>query len=214
MAPTTTPPTPTAPDSAPPMTAGPPAHNPSPDPTEHPSLRSLLSAEDPGFSNPSPDTPPDPETTTTTKAEGPTIDPRAAGASSNGSANGRDPSGTPIPGLGPLLASTAKASAYAPMIAALVQAASIVPDRLRTKHTHAWIMHDDEAAAIAQPLARIAARHSPANAMTGETSDVLDGLEAAVLVGNYGVRSYLQEVDTAGAERVAGADPGDLGPGV
>lgn len=71
---------------------------------------------------------------------------------------------------------------------------------VRTRRRHlpedVWVADDDDQAAIGDPIARIAARHSPLEG--GDAGDVVDGLTAVVGVAGYAVKNLAAE-ETAGA---------------
>jgi len=167
-----------------------------------PIRRMLLIPETPGWTPPpappAPD-PLDPTSTTTSSPEGPALDPDSSnGYGGSDPERGRKSSTTPGPG--PRLASIAKPATFEPIIAKLVQAVSLLLDHWRSRETHTWLMHDEEADAIAAPLSRIAARHSPVT-LDEETNDVLDGLEAGIGAAGYGMRAHFDDLELERAAR-------------
>lgn len=52
---------------------------------------------------------------------------------------------------------------------------------------HLWVAREDEADAVAEPLARMAERRVDMTA--GQANDLSDGIEAAVAVGGYAMRN-------------------------
>lgn len=124
-------------------------------------------------------------------------DHEAAWADSSTGSGPRPSTTTATNGTGPSRASTADfgpqdvfagdAKAFEGLIAAGVGlAGTLIDDRL-SPHTHVWMPTEEEAASIAEPLARIAARHTPD--VGGEASDIMDGLEAAVHGFKYVARA-------------------------
>ncbi len=172
------------------MTARNRASTQTPDPTPDPPAEGLA-ATVPGFAPiPTPDPPADPATpaTSTTEEDSPRhlLGDRA---SSSGRDNGGPTAGekgspdrtTSSP------ASTADPLAFVELARTVVGLASLLVRLWRQRRIpglppKAWLADDEDQAAIGDPLARIAARHTP---LTGEgSSDVVDGL--GVLVGTAG----------------------------
>jgi hypothetical protein len=62
-----------------------------------------------------------------------------------------------------------------------------------------WVPAEDQATAIAEPLARIAARHAPVG--DGDTNDVVDGVMAGVAVVGYSIGQFELEAVAKQAEQ-------------
>jgi hypothetical protein len=182
--------------------------------------------ETPGFEYlpPRPATdPPTPGATTTTRATSPEDYSAAYGEDErdgpgNGTTSGKSgpPRGSSDDGPQPDLRDVieANAEAFEGLITLLVKGGGLLVDRRRSPQTHSWMMRPDEAEGIAKPLARIAARHSPVT-MDGETTDVLDVLEAAGGLMFYGMAAHEREVLDYQEEQQAQQNRGqDFGPGV
>jgi hypothetical protein len=154
----------------------------------------------PGFgpsqSRPTSD-PLDPETTTITE---PSL-PDGWMVDENGVLNavaGPSRASTPTSGRSP--ASTAElAKSFAEITHLLVGLVSLAVRFVRTRRQHlpdeVWIADKHDQAAIGDPLARIAARHSPLE--SGDTTDVADGLMATVGIAGYAVKNLTLEQETA-----------------
>lgn len=82
----------------------------------------------------------------------------------------------------------AQPSAYEGMIATAVRLGGLGLDSWRSPETHIWMPTDDEVRGMTEPLARIAARHTPLPA-GDDTSDLLDGLTVGVVAAGYAIRA-------------------------
>lgn len=95
----------------------------------------------------------------------------------------------------------------------LVGLASMLVRTLRTARNpelppHVWIADEDDMAAMGDPLARIAARHTPVG--KGPTGDMVDGLGVLVGATNYALKGVAGEADAALADTI----PADQGAGL
>ncbi len=99
------------------------------------------------------------------------------------------PSSTP--GSTSRVADPSIAAAAAGMFALVAQMGSLVLDRTIGRGSHAWLMHPEEAQAIADPLGRIAARHAPIG--TGEAGDIADAIDAGVATAAYAMRATVTQ---------------------
>lgn len=72
---------------------------------------------------------------------------------------------------------------------------------------HVWIADDDDMAAMGDPLARIAARHTPVG--KGPTGDMVDGLGVLVGATTYALKGIGGEAEAAMANTIT-PDQGDL----
>ncbi len=95
------------------------------------------------------------------------------------------------------------AHAAAGVFAMGAQLAGFLLDRSVGKSSTAWLMREEEAAAIAEPLGRIAARHAPID--SGDAGDIADALEAGVGVAMYATRASLEQygLEHSGAAQAA-----------
>lgn len=87
-----------------------------------------------------------------------------------------------------------------PMIGALVGMASLavrwVRSRRRPLPEGVWIADEEDQAAIAAPLARMAARRSPIG--SGESADLVDGVEVLVGAAGYAMKNLEHEAAYVG----------------
>lgn len=184
-----TPPDPTSPDSPPPMTA-----------TRVPPTP--MAAETPGFRTPTPrrtmgPDPMDPAETTSRPlerdevswAEPSTDGPPPGSTSTDQRKTGPSPGYTPDSDPAGLL--RAQPGAYEGLIATAIRLGGLGVDNWRSPDTHVWLPTDDEVQGMTEPLARIAARHTPLSA-GDESSDIIDGLTAMVVGAGYATRAGTQ----------------------
>lgn len=158
----------------------------------------------PGFA-PSPTSTPtadplDPETTSTTEL--PPVnewDDEQLGGN-EGPTSSKASTGT----AGPSRASTADWRDFRELIHTIVALGSVVVRFARTRRRnlpdHIWLADEQDQAAIGDPLARIAARHSP---LEGGDGDTIDGLMVIAGGAGYVVKNVLEEAH-------AGPQPVDL----
>lgn len=82
------------------------------------------------------------------------------------------------------------AGAFAQLAQLAVTFASLGLERTIGNGSQAFIARPEEAAAIAEPLGRIAARHAPIG--EGAAGDVADGIEAGMAAAQYGMRATVE----------------------
>lgn len=87
-----------------------------------------------------------------------------------------------------------------------VTVASLALNRTLGQGNGAWIIHEEEATAIAAPLGRIGARHAPIG--DGVAGDVSDGIEAGLATAGYAMRAAAdhQVARTVDAPAAAGGE--------
>jgi hypothetical protein len=181
-------------------------------PTQRPTLRHQLISEEPGFQAAPPrptmdPTPPEDQTQTWTPS------PEEIARPDDDGSDDEDPTGTTKPKTGPPRVAIADPALFEGTIGLAVKAGGALVNHRLSPNTGAWFPRDEEVDAIAEPLARIAARHSPA--VSGQTSDVMDAIEAAGGVAFYVMGSNVRAEESRMEEQQAAQNNGQqFGPGV
>lgn len=102
-----------------------------------------------------------------------------------------EPKMPPSSSRGSIEPSAEAAETFGQLAALLVKLGSLGLNRTVGRGSGAWIATDEEAADIAVPLGRIAARHAP---ITGEAAgDVADVIEAGFGAAAYGMRATVDQ---------------------
>ena len=103
---------------------------------------------------------------------------------------GGDAGPAELPGPPTPTPSPASSESYRQAIAMGLQVGTLAINARLDPAGSRWLPTDEEVEAMAEPLARIAARHSPVT--VGGSSDVMDGIEATVAVGGYVFRNIIE----------------------
>lgn len=154
----------------------------------------------PGFGAPSHQQPtldpPNPEATTVTVLQDLGTDPSPRGRSDDSAADlgSPPPRSSTTPKIGPSQVFSPDSAAFEGTIAAAFGLASMGLSWRKSPDTGAWIATEEEQAAIAEPLARIAARHVKVTS-NGAASDLGDGLEAAFGIVGYAFAAKTRDTD-------------------